>query len=309
MKYSVLLPCARNFNKKTFVTAFLMFFNGLTFAQYVVIENSDMSGENIQLQDTLLMPVDPLERTCLPDGTEYYMDLDNDNIKDVKFRLFCERTPEINNYSISVTTYNDFNVHIDNDHIEHFQYIDPETNTVCDSVRNTPVVKRYDRGDTIYYNTNASNGPIYMHNMTVESFQVVVCVVDNIYLFAGMVGYVAFTKNVSGSKCIYYIKMSLSTEQGLQLMSAKTDDITYGIEDKVSSSDVVFPNPASDKIRMAESYDRVEIYSLHGSIIMIVEQTERHDHIDISGIPNGYYILIGSNEKKKTVSKLLKTGM
>ncbi len=126
-----------------------MFLVGQTNAQYLVPDSSSLGGNNIPLQDTVLSSLGPWW-----DCTDsfFYFNLDQDTIPDVEFHLWCYMGGMGDVYEISIATFNDFLIHVDTGYIEHYQYFDDSTGQVYDTTRITPVVKKYNFGDTIFNN-------------------------------------------------------------------------------------------------------------------------------------------------------------
>lgn len=285
--------------KNISILTIVFLWSGLLIGQYLVIDSTNFGGISIPFQDTTISSKE--EGFCTT--TVYYADLDQDTINDVKFFLECYMGGWGQNYYMSITPQNIFSVHIDTNYLENFQYVD-SNGTVQDSVRKRTVIKKYMWGDTIYANQLSSTNTIWLLRYIWGYINGVVY--ENIDLFLEDTSYIAFTKNNEQNSSIYYLKIYVPSKTRLKLISAKTDDPLSSIDEKISSPDLIFPNPVSEKIYFKGSYDIVEIFTLQGNLILSERVSNTQEFLDVSWMQSGYYIIKLKNENTEVITKIIK---
>ncbi|MCX6351012.1 MAG: T9SS type A sorting domain-containing protein [Bacteroidetes bacterium] len=105
----------------------------------------------------------------------------------------------------------------------------------------------------------------------------------------------------------------------LTLLAAKTSKISYGklsnnskfsaIESQDGINDIhIYPNPVKDNINIliSESSAEVSVNDIMGKQISNFIVTEGENKIDLSGLPNGIYLLNITSSKSKSIIKVIK---
>lgn len=269
-----------------------MFLIGQTNAQYLVIPE----GNNIPFQDTILYSVDPISGSCYSSGIDYDIDLDQDSISDIDFHLECYMGGMGSSSEISLTSFNDFSIHVDTGYIEHYQFHDSVGQTQ-DATRKKSVVRKYNLGDTIFSMQNLLDTAEILYHYSHGNYPSP-CVYNNIDLFLGDTSYISFEKS-NGN--LYYLKIYL--QAGFKLIYAKTNT---QINENELLENVIFPNPATDVIHLNKSYDFIEIYSAQGTLLTDKNEPGTQKTIDISYLEKGFYIVVLKKDQSRYITKLLK---
>ncbi len=291
-----------------FVLAALIY--GSIFGQFLIIDDPDLGGDNIPFQDTVLfIPVG----WGNGDSTLYYIDLDQDTINDVKFRLYGTTGSTFHVKQISISAFNGFAVHIDTCYLDSSYYQFPDSTILID-IDTVTFVRKYNTGDTISNNHPSTS---MRTNMLLWSWAYTGWpdyIGHTVGHFASDTSYIAFSKINGQSSSIYYLKVFMEeTPIGypppnfLFLLSAKTnDDILYGIKGNSKSTNMIYPNPVSDNIYLKGKYDYFEIHTLQGTLVRAGIINENQNVLDVSGIRKGYYILSLRHENTKYTTKFIK---
>lgn len=270
-------------------------------AQYLVINDSISGGVNIPFQDTLLSSVDPMSGSCT--ALNYYVDLDQDSINDIEFHLECSMGGFGSFYKMIISTLNDFLVHRDTSFVEHFQYIGTN-GQAQDTTRKTPIVRKYVWGDTIYNNQNLLSTEEYLLHYSFGNYPP--CIYHNIDAFLEDTSYIAFSKSNLDIFSIYYVKIKVPYMTLLELISAKTDDLSSDIIVKELFSNYIFPNPATEVIHFKEGFDSIEIYTLQGTLLVKENLSNTRNLLNVAGLQSGFYIVNLQKDEFRFLTKFLK---
>ena len=271
---------------------------GQTNAQYLIAGYPpDSGGYIIPFQDTLLSSTNSWGNCT---ASHYYFDLDQDSIMDVDFYLDCYLGGYGGSWEMSVTCFNDFSVHVDPSYEEHVQFID-STGQVQDITRITPVVKKYNLGDTIFNNQTvlATNKRLLY---TVHG-EYPPCVYNNINLFLGDTSYIAFEKSNSD---LYYFKIYVPNKYNLKLIYERSNTPYLSINNIQLQENYIFPNPAKEIINFKKTFDLIEIYTLQGTLLIEKYLTDNQKTLDISFLKSGLYIVILKKGSAGYITKLIK---
>jgi glycosidase len=89
----------------------------------------------------------------------------------------------------------------------------------------------------------------------------------------------------------------------------KMESVINGINDKVTESVIVFPNPARDKIFLKgeATYGKTDIYTITGKRVLSISTISESGFIDISGLSAGMYVLKVVSGHKIYTAKFVKT--
>ena len=113
------------------------------------------------------------------------------------------------------------------------------------------------------------------------------------------------------------VKFPSSNKIQLKLINGKTkdldqvrtitfDDINTAVENVISQSSIsVYPNPTADMliIEGVSSKEEIGIYSVNGTKVLSVQSQEGINTINVSGLPNGVYLLKYSSETFKLIKE------
>lgn len=281
--------------KRITTILFLIHIVGQTNAQYLVIGDSNLGGNNIPFQDTIISSYDSMGCSSF----NYYLDIDQDSIPDIHFYLDCYIGGLGNSFEISLTTSNDFSIHIDTSYIEHFQFIN-SNGQVQDTTRRTSVVKKYNFGDTIFSNQVFCNTEGTLLNYSSGHYPP--CVYNNVVLFLEDTSYIALEKS-NGD--LFYFKIYMCNKSTLELIHGKTNAL-LSIGELTTLQSHIFPNPATNVIHFKDNYDSIEIYSTEGTLLIERKKLGAHKNIDISSLKSGFYIVVLKKDKYSYTTKLLK---
>ena len=284
--------------KRITIFIFLMILIGHINAQFLVIDHPSSGGNSIPFQDTLLTSYDPVWGSGIT--VNYYIDLDQDTIWDIQFYLVSYIGGMGSYYIMSVNSLNDFSIHIDTSYVENYQFID-STGQVRDTSRITPVVRKYNRGDTIYNKQNNLATEEEFLDWSYGNYPP--CVYSNINLFLGDTSYIAFEKS---NLDLYYLKIYVPTRSVLELMNAKTNAQNPGIHENELLTHYIYPNPAMEEINFKKSCDLIRIYTMQGNLIFERKLSKTQKNIDVSYLKSGLYIVDFTMDRKRHTTKLLK---
>ncbi len=262
----------------------------------IIIGDPVYGGNSIPFQDTTL--------------TSYYnqtinscFDLDGDGANDIRFRLYMYYGGMGFHYTISVSTYQDFQVIIDTSFQTYFQHYDSVGNVVGDTVSYT-IAKQYFNGDTIDYNQESRSiltdllEITYSHEVFEYGY--------NIDVFVGDTCFIAFYKTDESSTSIYYIKLFIEYMDRIRLFSAKTNDIISSTPELKNEKINLFPNPVSDWINIKGDLNQFQIFSLNGQLLFSEEIYGKNNRIDLSFLNPGIYIVKLIDDEEITVRKIIK---
>ena len=284
--------------KKFITVLFLMVFFGQINAQYLVIDNSGSGGNYIPIQDTVLSSVDPILGLC--SSFNYHFDLDQDSIPDINFYLECYIGGLGSYYKIVVTSFNDFSILMDTNYTEHFQFLD-SLRQVHDTTRKTPVVRKYNWGDTIFNNQDLLNTEGKLLNYSTGNYPP--CIYSNVNLFFDDTSYIAFEKS-NGD--LYYLKVYVPCRTTLELIYAKTNARINDINEHKISGNFIFPNPAKKIISFNKGFDLIQIFNIQGILLVDKNLSGTQNTFDISHLNKGIYIVNLKKGNNVYTSKLLK---
>jgi hypothetical protein len=283
---------------------FLTLLNSLhIFGQYLIIEDSIQGGSSITLQDTII-DNDPC---WFGSPTTYPIDLDQDSTSDIIITAYCELGGQIDLKKLSISTLNDFNVHVDTNYIDS-SYYDWYDSTILIEILNRTVVKRYNPGDTVYPFQESTSSDTYVSYLfhTWDAGGGPLVVHGNVNHFVGDTCYFALTKNNGQFVSIYYLKVSAGYSN-IHLFSAKSNDsLVSNINERKLLSDFIYPNPVKDNITFNRNFHYFEVYTLHGLLVLSGNIEKYQRTIDVSQIPRGYYFLKFHSENTKFVTKFIK---
>ena len=138
--------------KRITLLLFLTFIIVQTNAQYLIVDDSVYGGNNLPLQDVMLTASDDCSAGI---SKEYYFDLNQDSINDIKFELFCYLYPYHDEYYMLLETFNDFSIHVDTNFMENITIYYFDTGQFFDTIIKASTVRKYELGDTIFSNNSA----------------------------------------------------------------------------------------------------------------------------------------------------------
>lgn len=105
------------------------------------------------------------------------------------------------------------------------------------------------------------------------------------------------------------IKLKLTNGKTKQLDQVRTitfDDIDTAVENVMSQSSIsVYPNPTADMLIVegVNAKEEIGIYSLNGTKVLSVLSQEGTNTINVSGLPDGVYLLKSANETFKLIKE------
>ena len=105
------------------------------------------------------------------------------------------------------------------------------------------------------------------------------------------------------------IKLKLTNGKTKQLDQVRTitfDDIDTAVENVMSQSSIsVYPNPTADMLIVegVNTKEEIGIYSLNGTKVLSVLSQEGTNTINVSGLPDGVYLLKSANETFKLIKE------
>ena len=105
------------------------------------------------------------------------------------------------------------------------------------------------------------------------------------------------------------INMKLTNGKTKQLDQVRTitfDDIDTAVENVMSQSSIsVYPNPTADMLIVegVNAKEEIGIYSLNGTKVLSVLSQEGTNTINVSGLPDGVYLLKSANETFKLIKE------
>ena len=172
--------------KRLIFLSICILFQTYTIGQYVIINDSLEGGNSIPFHDTTIS-------LWTSSAVDYFIDLDQDSIDDVLFEISLQIGSSfgIEGYT-SVSTFNDFSVHVDTNYLDYHYYIYLDTIVVFDTTRRT-VVKKYNPGDTIYPNHISTSTNTYLSYYRYKDTEIPT-VYGEVNHFFYNTSYIAFTK-------------------------------------------------------------------------------------------------------------------
>ena len=276
---------------------FLLFFCIVqTNAQYLVAGYTSSGGNYIPFQDTILSSIDPIWGSCTSEHYYFDFDLDQDSNPDIEFDLQCYWGGMGSYNNISLTSFNDFSIHVDTNYVEHAQFLD-SLGQAHNTSRITPVVRKYNRGDTIFNNQDmlATEEKLLHYSVGYSPS----CVYNNINLFFEDTSYIALEKS---NLDLYYLKIYVPDASTLELIYAKTNAEISGSNE----NDILFPNPAKEIINFKKAVDLISVYTVQGTLLIEKNLIDTQKPLDISYLKSGFYIVILKADSKRYITKLLK---
>lgn len=255
----------------------------------LVIDSSSATGYYIPFSDTTLSSISP-SASC--SSTNFPLDLNGDSSNDVEFLVSCSMGGQGSMYSISIKTFNDFQIHSDTNYIEHYQYI-AAGGAVHDSTRKRTVVQKYSWGDLIQggQTTLSSNLPIY--NYATGNFPS--CIYTNIEPVLLDTFYISVE---TPAHDIYYFKLSNPSRYVLRIFSLKSS------MNHLQQDIIIFPNPSNGTLYFNRPCGLVEIYSIDGKLVK--SQVDVYETMDVSELSNGTYWMMVDYEGTMTQTKFVK---
>jgi hypothetical protein len=255
----------------------------------LVIDSSSASGYYIPFRDTTLSSISP-SASC--SSTNFPLDLNGDSNIDVEFLVSCSMGGQGSMYSISIKTFNDFQIHSDTNYIEYYQYIAPG-GAVHDTTRKRTVVQKYSWGDLIQggQTSLSSNLPIYSY--ATGNFPS--CIYTNIEPVLLDTFYIAVE---TPAHDIYCFKLSNPSRYELRIFSVKSS------VNQLQEDIIIFPNPSSGTLYFNKPCDLVEIYSIDGKLVK--SQADVYETLDVSGLSNGTYWMMVDDGGTMTQTKFVK---
>ncbi len=283
--------------KRITALLFLTFIIRQTNAQYLVVDNPIYGGNNIPFQDTILSSIDTMG-FCT--SLNYYFDLDQDSIQDIDFYLDCYMGGLGSGYFMSLTSFNNFSIHIDTSYVEHFQFIN-NYGQVQDTSRIIPTVRKYNWGDTIFSNQSILAAEGNLLNFSYGNYPP--CVYNGINLFLEDTSYISLEKS-NGD--LYYLKIYVPSYSALELIYAKTNAQVSVNSVNELPEHYIFPNPAKEIINFRKAFDLIQIYTMQGTLLIEKKLSYSQKAFDISNLKSGFYTVILKTNRKRYITKLLK---
>lgn len=105
------------------------------------------------------------------------------------------------------------------------------------------------------------------------------------------------------------IQCKLTNGRTKQVDNVRTitfDDIDTAVDNVISESSIsVYPNPTADMLIVegVTAKETIHIYSLNGNQVLSVMTQEGVNTINVSGLPNGVYLLKYANESFKLIKE------
>ena len=105
------------------------------------------------------------------------------------------------------------------------------------------------------------------------------------------------------------IQCKLTNGRTKQVDNVRTitfDDIDTAVDNVVSQSSInVYPNPTADMLIVegVSSKEEIGIYSVNGTKVLSVQSQEGINTINVSGLPDGVYLLKSANETFKLIKE------
>jgi hypothetical protein len=282
---------------KTFQILIIIFlWNGVAIGQNIIINDFALGGINIPFHDTSIYYYNYVD-------DDYLIDLDGNGTDDVMFSYKGDVGGPYNYREISITTYNEFDVHLDTNYFAPAEFIDTNGTLVSVLTKYT-VINNYLPSDTLFYNAYSSNQKTYLLNTAWTGYGTSIQW-ENINYIYGDTSYIGFTKDDGQSLSLYYIQVFINSSY-INLISAKTNDITFSIAEKSKKSYNFYPNPASNFINIDEDYKMFEIYTLQGCLILTGNISVTNNSLNISSLRSGYYLLKLKNNTNEVITKFIK---
>ena len=273
--------------KHLFVFLAFVFVSSKLQAQFI-IDSSSSSGYFVPFNEVRLNSfTDYMHCT----SKTYPIDLTHDSITDVEIFVSCYMGGFGNDHNISIRTYNNFYIHSNTSYLMNFQYIG--TNGIAvDTSTTTPVVKKYEWGDTVKSGQSAlsTNLPIYRHSQGNSPL----CTYSNIYPFLNDTAYIVLETSASE---LFYIKISNPNINEITLHSINSSALYL-------NNIIVYPNPAFETIHFDHSYKKVQIVDNYGCVVM--NQLDVYENMDVSSLLDGIYWIFAEDDEKTLKTKLVK---
>jgi hypothetical protein len=120
-----------------------------------------------------------------------------------------------------------------------------------------------------------------------------------------------FTTSVTKLKVHLFISSSCPTSDpaGLFYPLAATNETALGVKEETFNDHLkVFPNPSSEKIRIASNLKitGIEVYTIGGKLKQRLKVLANKKEIDISSFENGVYFIKINSDSKYSVKKIIK---
>ena len=81
--------------------------------------------------------------------------------------------------------------------------------------------------------------------------------------------------------------------------------ITSAAEEIASAAPFLFPNPASDWLKVGQKAERLEVYSLTGQLVQVWQQVRAGQQLSLVHLPAGLYLVKAINGTQVRTSKLI----
>ena len=131
-----------------------------------------------------------------------------------------------------------------------------------------------------------------------------------------VVPYTGESMNFDDARSLVFGKDTMSVEGSSKPYSATystvrsvvfdESDAVVEVKDDSKSDYSLYPNPAQDEVTVAnlENGDRVELYTMRGTLLVSFEATESEQKLDITALPKGvYFVRIQNKYGLKLIKK------
>lgn len=266
----------------------VFFISVLSFAKsqnFVVINDSIYGGFDTQFPVTYMTSIS--EYGCNNEWVNYFFDFNKDGIDDVKFYLSCYMGGQGGSSIIRVDPLNDFQVLTDTNYQAYGQYFLPGYG-FRDTIIIRTTVKRFDDGDTIRTGEPFKVGGTDIYTIN-EGYNpdVTYLLIDE---FLGDTAYMAFYNVEDGMNWIYYLKVFNSWIYGLEILSVHSNDLVLDVTKPVTRNQIaIYPNPVSQIAHIKGDIDKVELYTVHGTLVFDKKISQHQTNINLSYLPPGFY--------------------
>lgn len=91
----------------------------------------------------------------------------------------------------------------------------------------------------------------------------------------------------------------------LMIRPVMAGTITSAAEEIASAAPFLFPNPASDWLKVGQKAERLEVYSLTGQLVQVWQQVRAGQQLSLVHLPAGLYLVKAINGTQVRTSKLI----
>lgn len=252
------------------------------YAQYSIIDSNHPGVINIPVHDTTITVGNNENAT-------YSLDIDQDQTIDIVFHLDFVYGSQGGYEKVSATPQNNFKIHQDTTSLEYVRYYDMDLQKQIDTTWATTTAKLYSENDTIFTNENSSDDLRYLHHYSWGLEPGPISIYNNIDVFNNETGYLGFTKVYDNHETLYWIKMHVSC-CSIHIIDAFTNDPYVSIGEYTNTCNV-YPNPTNNILNLGDEFSNIEIYDLHGKLLIFSNNNGSMQRLNLSHLKAGFYVI------------------